>query len=477
MGETTTLERDNEDVFAPATFEESVVDTSPEIEATKANIEHTRAEMSETINAIKEQLSPKRLVEEAKEAASEAVSDKVTEVKDAVMDKVSDIAHGAGEIAHNVVATVTGAAHSLGDKVSELTDSAKDKISDLTHGHGTHQSGTTSAPRYPNQTGLVTTTGFSGSKQTFTGDLVMDTIKENPIPAALVGVGLGWLLVDAAIKAQKRNEHPLVGTTGYNGYGTQTYGETSYGEARGASYGAYTANGGTNYSTGNSGTGGIKSALDQAGNKLSATGEKIGDAVDGAKAKIGDTAQDLQAKIGGAAQDLQAKASDLAHTVQDKASDLAHTVQDKASDATTLVTTKASEFGQAAQSNARKAAYATQDFVTDNPIAAGAIALLVGAVIGLALPATEPENKLMGTYRDQLADQAGQQAQDLLGKVQSVAGDAINVAKEQLVEGKESVKVQMNDAMDKVQSQLAEAKDKVQSAVETSAKASNLIPT
>jgi hypothetical protein len=59
MGETTTVERSDLDRserrgFRPATFDESVVDTSPEIEATKANIEHTRAEMSETINAIKD---------------------------------------------------------------------------------------------------------------------------------------------------------------------------------------------------------------------------------------------------------------------------------------------------------------------------------------------------------------------------------------------------------------------------------------
>jgi hypothetical protein len=36
--------------------------------------------------------------------------------------------------------------------------------------------------------------------------------------------------------------------------------------------------------------------LDQAGNKLSETGEKIGDAVEGAKAKIGDAARTSRAR-------------------------------------------------------------------------------------------------------------------------------------------------------------------------------------
>lgn len=449
MGETTTLERPDTDVFPPATFEESVVETSPEIEATKANIEQTRAEMSETINAIKEQLSPKRLVEDAKEAASEAVAEKVTEVKEAVMDKVSDIAHGASDIAHNVVATVTGAAHSLGEKVSELTDNAKEKINDLTHGSPKSDRVST----YPLYNGYETPSRSIGAQTKQVGDLLMDTVKENPIPAALVGVGLGWLLVDAIIKQQKQSAHPLTSNT-YNGYATDTYGDTGYGAARGASYGAYATNTGTNNYATAPNTSGVKAALDNAGHKLSETGEKIGDTVETAKAKIGD-----------AAHDLQAKASDLAHTVQDKASDLAHTVQDKAGDATTLVTTKATELGHAVQSNARKASYAAQDFVTDNPIAAGAIALLVGTVIGLALPSTEPENKLMGTYRDQLADQAGQQAQDLLGKVQSVAGEALDVAKDQFAEVKGSV-----------QSQLTEAKDKVQDSFASSAKTNGLVP-
>lgn len=290
----------------------------------------------------------------------------------------------------------------------------------------------------------------------------MATIKENPIPTALVGLGLGWLIVDAIMKRQHAT--PTL-VSGNNSYPVDTYRDTGYVVNRGASYGDYAAGTGTPVFTSGMTTGGVQSVLNQAGTTLSATGEKIGDAVEGAKAKIADTAQDLQAKIEDTASDLQAKASGMAHTVQDKASETG-----------ALVSTKATELTHAAQTNARKAAEATQDFVTGNPLATGAIALLLGTVIGLALPSTEPENRLMGTYRDQLADQAGQQAQDLMGKVQNVAEDALNVAKEQLVDGKDSVKAQVTEVMESVQSQLVEAKDKVQAAVETSAKASKLVP-
>jgi len=137
MGETAVLARPasetaGNDYYPPATFEESAVETSPEIESAKIEIERTRSEMSETIDAIKAQLSPERLVAEAKEAVVEAAHEKVDEVKHAVMDKVSDVAHGASALASNVVATVSDAAHSLGDKASALTDTAKEKWNDLT---------------------------------------------------------------------------------------------------------------------------------------------------------------------------------------------------------------------------------------------------------------------------------------------------------------------------------------------------------
>ena len=425
MGETTVIEpTDKAVVYLPATFEESVVETSPEIEAVKSNIENTRAEMSETINAIKEQLSPKHLVEEAKEAAIE----KATEAKDAVVEKVSDVAQ-------SVVASVTGAAQSLGEKVTEFTDGAKDKLHELTHGGALR----------PAVTGATVYTENTPYRSQQTGDLFMDVIKENPIPAALVGVGLGWLLVDAIIKSQ--NNAPL--TTG----GTYTKG--TYGTGAGTIYtsvpgrGTYAPNYAATptYSTGSNGNIGddAKAAFNQAGNKLAETGDKIGDAIDDAKAKAVNTAHDLSDKAAGVASDLS-----------DKAANIAGDLKEKASETTALVQTKASEFGEATKQNLSKATSATQDFVTGNPLVAGAIALVVGTVVGLMLPGSEPENKLMGTYRDQLADQAGQQAQDLLGKVQTVAGDALGEAKEKLTEVKDSVQSKLTEVKDDVQAKVTE---------------------
>ena len=458
MGETTIIGIKKDGAFPSATFDETVVETSPEIEATKASIEHTRADMSETINAIKEQLSPKRLVAEAKEAVSEAVAEKAHEAQDAIMDKVSDVAHGASDIVHNVVASVTGAAHSIGDKVSELAGNAKDKVNEITGGAKDKMDTLTHSGSHTRTVTLGATT-YGGSRKQFSGDMLMDVMKENPIPTALVGLGLGWLLVDAIIKSQNHDTAKTMSSSAYTGSYSAGYTPTPYAGGTAPTYtsGTTPRNNLPAYTGTPSAPGiatGAKAAFDQAGDRLHETGEHIGEAIDDAKAKVIDTAHDLQAK----------------------AADLAGDVRQKAGETTALVQTKATQIGETTQQSVRRAADATQDFVTGNPLAAGAIALAVGTIVGLMLPSTAPENKFMGTYRDQLADEAGKQAQGLMNKVQTVAGDAVAVVKDELIEGKDSVKEQMTQAMDKVQTQFAEAKDKVQSVVETSAKASKLVP-
>jgi ElaB/YqjD/DUF883 family membrane-anchored ribosome-binding protein len=59
----------------------------------------------------------------------------------------------------------------------------------------------------------------------------------------------------------------------------------------------------------------------------------------------------------------------------------------------------------------------------ENPLALGAIGIAVGALLGAALPGTEPENRLMGEASDDLADKARAAAQTGVGKVREVMRD------------------------------------------------------
>ena len=68
--------------------------------------------------------------------------------------------------------------------------------------------------------------------------------------------------------------------------------------------------------------------------------------------------------------------------------------------------------------------------VRDNPLLVGAAAALVGVAIGMSLPASDTENRLMGEARDTVVDRAREAASGAVDKVQDVAGKAAEAATE-----------------------------------------------
>ena len=77
--------------------------------------------------------------------------------------------------------------------------------------------------------------------------------------------------------------------------------------------------------------------------------------------------------------------------------------------------------GERMRQTARRTRNGLQRFVSENPLAAGAVAAAVGATIGLALPETERENEMMGETRDQVVDKARDAARDAADRVQDAA--------------------------------------------------------
>lgn len=105
----------------------SRAESTPEVDTLKADIDQTRAEIGETLQAIEEKLAPGQLA--------------------------SDAAHAVKERASRTVEQVM---NSAGEKASQLADQTRDAAS-----------------------------------------VVADRVRDNPIPAALLGIGLGWLVYRA----------------------------------------------------------------------------------------------------------------------------------------------------------------------------------------------------------------------------------------------------------------------------------------
>jgi gas vesicle protein len=293
----------------------------------RAGIEETRAEMSETIDAIQERLNPQHLKEQVTDQVREQFQEVKATVREATIGKAEDMVRNVG-----------------------------DTLDDARYG-------------------------------------LMETIRQNPIPAALVGIGLGWLFMNKRSAPSRR----------YARYDEQAryYREAQpyYGNQQG-----YTGRVNTHADTYGSNGGdqperGAKHALHR-------VQETAGDAVNRAQETVGTLADRTQETVGNVVSQAQETASTVANQTQEAVGYIA---------------------GQA-QYQAQRVEDRFQRVLYESPLAVGAVALAIGTAVGFSLPQTERENELMGEARDTLIDRAQEAAQDTLGKVQQVAGDVMDQA-------------------------------------------------
>jgi ElaB/YqjD/DUF883 family membrane-anchored ribosome-binding protein len=177
------------------------------------------------------------------------------------------------------------------------------------------------------------------------GGGIVETIRRNPVPAVMAGVGLGWLWMNRAQPAGSSwsSGRRAVGTSwvaGDDGWRRSGRAETWADR------------------TGTSGPTGV--------------GQAIGDRARDASTAVGDAADNARRAAGNAIDDIGSTASRTADTVGMTASD---------------------------------AMAQAQDAIESNPLAFGALAVAVGTAIGLALPATQAEKRVMGTTGSRLIDQ------------------------------------------------------------------------
>jgi ElaB/YqjD/DUF883 family membrane-anchored ribosome-binding protein len=93
-------------------------------------------------------------------------------------------------------------------------------------------------------------------------------------------------------------------------------------------------------------------------------------------------------------------------TAYTEAGDIAHRVYDRAGEYGTIAHEKYDEY------------------LEENPLALGAIALAVGAAVGLSIPSTNYEGRLMGEARENLVQKAQEAAGTLVDKAKQVASEA-----------------------------------------------------
>lgn len=221
--------------------------------------------------------------------------------------------------------------------------------------------------------------------------------KENPLPLALVGVGLAWLMFGRG--HGERSSDPYADAN-FGDWGNGSHRPGIGDKVRGAARGAGSAL--------NAAASGVSSAAHGVANAAEKIGEGVGAAVHsltGVGAKAGEMAHDAADMIGH-------RAHDAGHAARDGWD-------------------HAGSYGRRAAGYTERGTRAVGDFLKDEPLLAGAIGIAVGATIGALLPSTEVEDQLFGETRDRLADEAERLAAEQFELAKEKAGEVYQTVKEE----------------------------------------------
>jgi len=277
----------------------------------------------------------------------------------------------------------------------------------------------------------------------------------NPLPIALVGAGLAWLMM-----AGRRGPSHGAGGFGFGGDDvaermSEAGGGTSPGSGRGRrSFGL----GG--FGLGGFGTDDVAERMSEAGGGTApeagrSLGQSAKDAVDQTSSGVANlsehakrraeewarqtrgTAERLNRRAGEAGADLQDKVSAAGATVRDAAS----SAYDTASETCDAAAERTRQGADALRRNARmmgdnlaSSGQSLLGFLQQQPLVLAGLGLAIGGLLGAAVPSSEMEDQLMGDASDAAKSQAKSFAQEQVDAGKQAAADAWNAAKPELEE-------------------------------------------
>lgn len=237
-------------------------------------------------------------------------------------------------------------------------------------------------------------------------DAVIHAVKRNPLPTALIGIGVGWLLLEGLGSQKQSSSNQYDWSGGRDEYAPRrTQNDAAeYNDRYRSRLGPYAgstdwADSSDAYGNADEGTNGhnrpIREKVQQAG---SAVKEKASQALE----QVQDAAGQVVGQVADKTQQAREQIGQLGSQVTDKAQDLSQQTRQQVGELTTQTQRQA------------------HHMLEDNPLAVGAAALALGAFIGLLLPTTRRENEILGPYREQVVEKAQAVADTVAQRVQEV---------------------------------------------------------
>jgi ElaB/YqjD/DUF883 family membrane-anchored ribosome-binding protein len=245
---------------------------------------------------------------------------------------------------------------------------------------------------------------------------IIENIRENPVPAAMVGIGLGWLFLSG-----RRNEDRVVRHVEYDRFSGPTYDRYAGSDAR-----YYTPI----YDDGTAGMGTSGGYSDHSGGAT----ERLSEIRDTARERAEGLTHRAQERVSGIAEEAREKL----HNVTDRAQEVIGSKTERVRDALGSTTDRARSFRGEFAADTRYRTHRVEDrfdeALQESPLAVGAAAVALGLAIGLSAPSTRRESELMGARRDELFDRARGAAEEAKDRVQEVASQVVDQAKSTIQE-------------------------------------------
>jgi ElaB/YqjD/DUF883 family membrane-anchored ribosome-binding protein len=263
-------------------------------------------------------------------------------------------------------------------------------------------------------------------------------LRENPLPVALMGVSLAWLIAKqgttAPVKAGSTydDDYPLYSAQG----AVRRVGPPE--EIGGARYSHFADDAGQRF----------KALTDDAGRRAGNFIDSSGKTYRGFSDASGKQITQISDEAGAMLDATAGWASDTWRQVKDTAGGIAQ----KVTDAMGSVSGSASTAGATLQDPSARLNEVILKQFRDQPLVGGALAFAVGAAIGAALPHTDTEDEVLGETADAvkanvtdqasgLVDQGKEIASDAYDKAVSIGSDVHDAAKDRIVDEVDHFKV------------------------------------
>ena len=355
-----------------------------------------RAVVHQDLKTIRERFAPEQIKDNAKGVLSDAKQEgasMIRETKDQAVDSMRSARDGALE-------TASGLAHEIGDRAREA-------------GHITAD--------YAQRAGHVTA-DYARRAGTATGGFVT----ANAIPLSLIGLGVGWLALGMRRLRDERAAYE--DEFEYRGY---EYAGIEDDDFRG---GRSRQRGGRTQEL-------AHQARARAENLAHTARERAGGLAETARERVGAVAESARERVGAVAdgaRGLAGSARERVGAIAERATQSVDAARVRVTDSASHLGHQASELSHEARERLQRAQLRTRDFAEENPLAVGAIAIAAGLGVGLLLPTTQPENRLLGSTRDRLIGDArgliqearetgsrvGQSAREAAEELRGAVGDA-----------------------------------------------------